>query len=81
MGFNGLIKLSNGQEIKCPTDGIAYFPLPDCTKYLLCINGEATEIACPSELYYNEKLGNCDLPQNVPECIEGRRNVCKFYQM
>ncbi|XP_078670904.1 uncharacterized protein LOC144911022 isoform X2 [Branchiostoma floridae x Branchiostoma belcheri] len=40
----------------------------DCSKYYSCSNGNAIQITCPEGLYYNEKLGVCDYPENV-DCV------------
>ncbi|KAK0088126.1 hypothetical protein PV325_013122 [Microctonus aethiopoides] len=37
----------------------------DCTKYYICINGNAVLRMCPSRLNFNSKLKECDLPSNA----------------
>ncbi|CAL8130443.1 unnamed protein product [Orchesella dallaii] len=66
-------ELSLSQDVECPTEGVSYLPLPDCTLYLICINGQGVETECPRPLYYNPQEERCDFPENVPECIGGTR--------
>ncbi|ODM88488.1 putative chitinase 3, partial [Orchesella cincta] len=58
---------------ECPSDGISYLPHPDCTRYIICVNGEATDAECPRPLYYNPRTEHCEFPENVPECVGGTR--------
>lgn len=53
---------------ECPRQN-GMFPDPrDCTKFIECGNGEAHIKSCASGLAYNKANGNCDWPENTPEC-------------
>ncbi|ODN01714.1 putative chitinase 3 [Orchesella cincta] len=71
--LNICIQISSGQDTECPTEGIAYLPHPDCTLYIVCVNGIGTLTECPRPLYYNPRQQRCDFPENVPECMGGTR--------
>jgi hypothetical protein len=50
----------------CPSvdpEIVVQFPHPDCTKFYKCLNGEAFEMECPDDLYYNPTLQVCDYPE------------------
>ncbi|CAL8130437.1 unnamed protein product [Orchesella dallaii] len=68
-----ILSLSYGQEIDCPSEGISYLPHPDCTLYIICVNGQGIEEECPRPLYFNPEQERCDFPENVPECVGGTR--------
>ncbi|CAL8107480.1 unnamed protein product [Orchesella dallaii] len=57
----------------CPSEGVAYLPHEDCTKYYVCDNGFAVEQLCPLSLYFNPSIEQCDFPENVVECVGGTR--------
>ncbi|CAL8130435.1 unnamed protein product [Orchesella dallaii] len=65
--------LSVGQDEQCPSEGIAYIPLQDCSRYLICIHGRGQEQECHRPLYFSPELRSCDFPENVPECLRGTR--------
>ncbi|XP_053667866.1 protein obstructor-E-like [Anopheles marshallii] len=53
----------------CPPDGIEYLPVPNqCDRYIICVAGEAFEVICSDGLFFDEKLGECNL-KNETNCI------------
>lgn len=40
----------------------------DCSKYVVCQEGEATVMNCPYGLVFNPTLQSCDYVENVPQC-------------
>ncbi|CAH0546075.1 unnamed protein product [Brassicogethes aeneus] len=54
-----------------PSDKITFFPFPgNCQKFYECLNGHAFEYNCPPNLYWNQKIVECDFLENV-ECEDG----------
>ena len=43
---------------------------PDCTKFIMCINGRAQQMSCPPGTRFNYAISACDLEANVP-CQSG----------
>ena len=43
---------------------------PDCTKFIMCINGRAQQMSCPPGTRFNYAIAACDLEANVP-CLSG----------
>ncbi|ODM91072.1 putative chitinase 3, partial [Orchesella cincta] len=66
------LSVSNSQE-QCPPEGVTFLPHPDCTKYVICDQGQDFLMDCPPDLYYNVEIQQCDFPENVPECVGGTR--------
>jgi len=57
-------KTSGGGSFVCPGDGLFADPT-DCSKYYDCTGGHAFLMSCPSQLYYNPVINECDWKQNV----------------
>ncbi|XP_076325216.1 uncharacterized protein LOC143233152 [Tachypleus tridentatus] len=56
---------------ECPCDCCAIPDPKDCTKFILCINGNAIMQTCADGLRFNPKIENCDYARNVdcdPPC-------------
>ncbi|XP_022258941.1 chondroitin proteoglycan-2-like [Limulus polyphemus] len=56
---------------ECPCDCCAIPDPKDCTKFILCINGNAIKQTCADGLRFNPKIENCDYARNVdcdPPC-------------
>ncbi|CAL8130419.1 unnamed protein product [Orchesella dallaii] len=64
---------TSSQEVKCPGEGVSYVSHLDCTRYIICVNGQSFLMACPRPLYYNAEERHCDFPEHVPKCIRGTR--------
>ncbi|XP_013793859.2 peritrophin-1-like, partial [Limulus polyphemus] len=52
---------------ECPCDCCAIPDPKDCSKFTLCINGNAIKQTCADGLRFNPKIENCDYARNV-EC-------------
>nr|KAG5695141.1 hypothetical protein BaRGS_017240 [Batillaria attramentaria] len=46
--------------------GVAECPHQDCTKYISCAHGVASEMPCPPGTRFNPAVNFCDLEDNVP---------------
>ena len=58
----------NGQALAHPQ----YAHPTDCQKFYVCLNGVAPrEQGCSLGEVYNEEVGKCDDPDNVPEWLVG----------
>ncbi|CAL8124385.1 unnamed protein product [Orchesella dallaii] len=66
------LSVSTAQQ-QCPPEGVTFLPHPDCTKYVICDEGQDFLMDCPPDLYYNTETEQCDFPENVPECVGGTR--------
>ncbi|XP_013786759.1 probable chitinase 10, partial [Limulus polyphemus] len=56
---------------ECPCDCCTIPDPKDCTKFTLCINGNAIKQTCADGLRFNPKIENCDYGRNVdcdPPC-------------
>ncbi|KAJ8925530.1 hypothetical protein NQ315_009369 [Exocentrus adspersus] len=65
-GTNGLCPATVAKE--CPAvDGEqpVYVPLPDCTQFCQCSNGQPWLHNCPDGLHFNPTLNVCDWPENA----------------
>ncbi|CAL8130445.1 unnamed protein product [Orchesella dallaii] len=71
--FAGVCLAQEGVYPECPATGTTQIAHPNCTIFIVCIEGRGTEIVCSLGLYYNPATTLCDFPFNVPECIEGTR--------
>ncbi len=50
---------------KCP-EQFGYYPdVGNCTKYYVCVFGEALHESCTGGLYFSSELQTCDWPRNV----------------
>ncbi|XP_025113808.1 hemicentin-1-like isoform X2 [Pomacea canaliculata] len=58
---------SQGHEQKTECDPTrVHQPHPsDCTKFLLCSNGQVYEMTCPDGLYFSDVIGACDWATSV----------------
>ncbi|XP_076436198.1 thrombospondin-2-like [Babylonia areolata] len=59
------VALKQGQE--CDPEVLYNFH-PDCSKYVMCLNGRAYEMTCPAGTRFNYAIHACDHEENVP-CI------------
>ena len=59
--------LKTGDECD-PT--ILYNFHPDCTKFIMCLNGKAQDMSCPPGTRFNYAISACDMEANVP-CMSG----------
>ncbi|XP_074599997.1 uncharacterized protein LOC141854276 [Brevipalpus obovatus] len=57
-------------SFKCPEQFGYFHDYTDCTKYFVCVFGEALHETCTNGLYFSEELQTCDWPRNV-RCILG----------
>ena len=58
---------SSSLEFKCP-EKFGYYPdQKDCSKYYVCVFGDALHESCTGGLYFSAELQTCDWPRNV-EC-------------
>ncbi|XP_056641613.1 peritrophin-1-like [Diorhabda sublineata] len=46
-------------------DGTFYANTTDCTKYIECVNGEAKDLTCPDDTWWDEIRLTCDYPEYV----------------
>lgn len=54
----------------CPNKTQSYIAHPkDCSKYYMCIMGMPVQTSCPVGLFWDSKLGYCDLAKNV-KCFQ-----------
>lgn len=61
-------QLSEGaEEFKCPEQFGYYADEGDCSKYFVCVFGDALHESCTGGLYFSVELQTCDWPRNV-EC-------------
>lgn len=61
-----LLPTSAHDLFKCP-EKFGYFPdASDCSKYFVCVFGEALHEACTGGLFFSAELQTCDWPRNVP---------------
>ncbi|CAH0722407.1 unnamed protein product, partial [Brenthis ino] len=55
----------------CPHQ-YGYFPSPvkseDCSQYIMCIDGIAVNMNCPTGLAFNPDVAQCDWPEHIPGC-------------
>ncbi|XP_053209789.1 homeobox protein 5-like isoform X2 [Panonychus citri] len=49
----------------CPEQFGYYIDHSDCTKYFVCVFGEALHETCTGGLYFSSELQTCDWPRNV----------------
>ena len=49
----------------CPEQFGYYIDHSDCTKYFVCVFGEALHETCTGGLYLSSELQTCDWPRNV----------------
>lgn len=58
-----------GKKPKCPKKGTKRIEDDkNCTKYYQCVNGERYHRQCQHGHAFNPKIGECDVPINVPTC-------------
>lgn len=85
---------NGGIDFYCPTGMNTLFADPNgnCARYVLCLNGEASFMTCPSGYFFQPKTGNCG--PNIPDsCNQGGpctrkqvglvkqvQNNCEVYQ-
>ncbi|XP_053674985.1 peritrophin-1 [Anopheles nili] len=49
----------------CPADGIVFLPIEGvCDRYIICIGGTAFESTCDEGLYFDERIGECNLKED-----------------
>nr|QFU95789.1 chitin deacetylase protein 5a [Tetranychus cinnabarinus] len=64
---------SNGSLLfTCPEQFGYYVDNSDCTKYFVCVFGEALHEVCTGGLYFSSELQTCDWPRNV-HCGRGNK--------
>ncbi|XP_037720247.1 probable chitinase 10 [Drosophila subpulchrella] len=52
--------------LTCPSAKQSYMSHPeDCSKYYICIGGMPVVTSCPKGLFWDQKLGYCDMEKNV----------------
>ena len=60
-------------NFKCPSPFGYYEDLDDCSKYYVCVFGEALHENCSVGLYYSKQLQTCDWPRSIlTKCIPGQ---------
>jgi len=55
----------------CPEQFGYFDDKSDCTKYFVCVFGEALHESCTGGLYFSAELQTCDWPRNVL-CTKGK---------
>lgn len=53
------------QSFHCPEQFGYFADSTDCTRYFVCVFGEALHETCTGGLYFSSELQTCDWPQNV----------------
>lgn len=53
------------EEFKCPEQFGYYADEGDCSKYFVCVFGDALHESCTGGLYFSVELQTCDWPRNV----------------
>lgn len=62
------LTVSSGNKtnlFNCPEQFGYYDDLSDCSKYFVCVFGEALHETCTGGLYFSSELQTCDWPRNV----------------
>lgn len=60
----------NVQCNSCPRTGMKTLPVEgSCRRYVRCISGVAEYMECPSDLFYDQSTGSCNLQSRV-DCTE-----------
>ncbi|XP_073841557.1 protein obstructor-E-like [Musca autumnalis] len=61
-----------GQQVK--SNALVFIANPqNCYQYFMCYHGQALVQECSANLYWNAKIGKCDLPSNV-QCMPPEEN-------
>lgn len=61
-------------EFKCPEQFGYYADDGDCSKYFVCVFGDALHESCTGGLYFSVELQTCDWPRNV-QCAGSSRKA------
>ncbi|KAL3226598.1 hypothetical protein MRX96_024802 [Rhipicephalus microplus] len=61
-------------EFKCPEQFGYYADDGDCSKYFVCVFGDALHESCTGGLYFSVELQTCDWPRNV-QCSGASRKA------
>ncbi|XP_077550966.1 chitin deacetylase-like 5 [Haemaphysalis longicornis] len=61
-------------EFKCPEQFGYYADEGDCSKYFVCVFGDALHESCTGGLYFSVELQTCDWPRNV-QCAGASRKA------
>ncbi|KAL1478121.1 hypothetical protein MTO96_016580, partial [Rhipicephalus appendiculatus] len=61
-------------EFKCPEQFGYYADDGDCSKYFVCVFGDALHESCTGGLYFSVELQTCDWPRNV-QCAGASRKA------
>ncbi|XP_037576499.1 uncharacterized protein LOC119458715 [Dermacentor silvarum] len=61
-------------EFKCPEQFGYYADDNDCSKYFVCVFGDALHESCTGGLYFSVELQTCDWPRNV-QCAGASRKA------
>lgn len=62
------LTVSSGNKtnlFNCPEQFGYFDDLSDCSKYFVCVFGEALHETCTGGLYFSSELQTCDWPRNV----------------
>lgn len=62
------VTVSSGNKssaFECPEQFGYFDDLSDCSKYFVCVFGEALHESCTGGLYFSAELQTCDWPRNV----------------
>ncbi|XP_065280317.1 uncharacterized protein Cda5 [Dermacentor albipictus] len=65
---------SPSEEFKCPEQFGYYADENDCSKYFVCVFGDALHESCTGGLYFSVELQTCDWPRNV-QCAGASRRA------
>lgn len=68
---------NKSSSFECPEQFGYYDDLSDCSKYFVCVFGEALHETCTGGLYFSAELQTCDWPRNVHctlDTINGKSN-------
>ncbi|XP_023236929.1 uncharacterized protein LOC111636008 isoform X2 [Centruroides sculpturatus] len=60
------------KSFKCPEQFGYFADMDDCSKYFVCVFGDALHESCTGGLYFSAELQTCDWPRNV-ECASGEK--------
>lgn len=56
---------NKSSSFECPEQFGYFDDLSDCSKYFVCVFGEALHETCTGGLYFSAELQTCDWPRNV----------------
>lgn len=79
------VTVSSGNKssaFECPEQFGYFDDLSDCSKYFVCVFGEALHETCTGGLYFSAELQTCDWPRNVicaHDTLNGKNSSGKLW--